>query len=340
MDSQNFYERLGVPRNATTEEIRSKWKKLIKQAHPDTVKKKMPSATEEEIAQAIDAANNFTQLINEAYETLRKPASREQYDAKLRYEEANNPKPRPNTTPSHSNRSRAPFNHQRTSQASRHSNESNNADDIFNRAYRNSTQRDTENFFRNATRKEEPRTDRNDSDNVFKHAYRNPTTEAFRAFTKQQFKKNQQRPHSAPEDNSEHDEGHNDSPYNRQNGNDPFHAPKDDKKPSLDPEIFQRLVRQNSQKKDWRNPQNWTVCDQSQTHTVFNSTNAYIQEIVKFIEANKLKYKQHTDIILGIPVCVIMVTARKDVFLKALEEEKRAHATRTRMQQRGSERDF
>ncbi len=84
METKNFYEHLGVSQNATTEEIRTQWRKLIRQVHPDMVKKQMPNATEEQLERAREAANNFSQLVNEAYETLRKPDSRERYDAQLR----------------------------------------------------------------------------------------------------------------------------------------------------------------------------------------------------------------------------------------------------------------
>lgn len=66
----NFYERLGVPLNATPEEIQKAFKQAARKAHPDVNKSR-------------DAEEEF-KAISEAYDTLKDPAKRSQYDASLR----------------------------------------------------------------------------------------------------------------------------------------------------------------------------------------------------------------------------------------------------------------
>jgi curved DNA-binding protein CbpA len=67
---RNFYEVLGVQRNATQQEIKEKYLNLARQYHPDRAKDK-------EIADRL-----FVQ-INRAYTTLSNRTKREQYDATL-----------------------------------------------------------------------------------------------------------------------------------------------------------------------------------------------------------------------------------------------------------------
>src|SRR6266852_157275 len=62
----DYYQLLGVPRNATPDQIRSAYRKLAKQHHPDT-------------GEAPDGAERFKQ-ISEAYEVLSDPERRQRYD--------------------------------------------------------------------------------------------------------------------------------------------------------------------------------------------------------------------------------------------------------------------
>src|SRR3954453_13665813 len=62
---RDYYEVLGVPRDASTEDIRRAYRRLARQYHPDVNKE--PGAEE-----------RFKE-ISEAYEVLRDPEKREQY---------------------------------------------------------------------------------------------------------------------------------------------------------------------------------------------------------------------------------------------------------------------
>lgn len=62
----NYYELLGVPRTATDEQIRSAYRKLARQFHPD-------------VNSAADAPEQFKR-ITEAYEVLTDPQRRQRYD--------------------------------------------------------------------------------------------------------------------------------------------------------------------------------------------------------------------------------------------------------------------
>lgn len=66
----NPYETLGVPVTATTTEIRSAYRALVKKFHPDAHN---PASSSVDIAR-----------INEAYDILSDPAKRRQYDLRLR----------------------------------------------------------------------------------------------------------------------------------------------------------------------------------------------------------------------------------------------------------------
>lgn len=68
MKFRDYYETLGVPREASQEEIRKAFRKLARKHHPDVAENK---ATAEE---------KFKE-INEAYEVLGDPAKRRKYDA-------------------------------------------------------------------------------------------------------------------------------------------------------------------------------------------------------------------------------------------------------------------
>lgn len=65
----NYYEIIGVPRNATQNEIKKKFRELAKKTHPDRTKKD----SEEEMAE-----------LNRAYEILSDKARREKYDKHLK----------------------------------------------------------------------------------------------------------------------------------------------------------------------------------------------------------------------------------------------------------------
>lgn len=68
MSKKDYYEVLGVPRDATEEEIKKAFRKLARKYHPD-VNRDNPKAAEEKFKE-----------INEAYEVLSNPERRAQYD--------------------------------------------------------------------------------------------------------------------------------------------------------------------------------------------------------------------------------------------------------------------
>jgi curved DNA-binding protein CbpA len=70
--TQDYYRVLGVPRNATQEEIRKEFRKLALRFHPDRNRDKSP--TEQQIAET-----TFKE-INEAYGILGNPEKRRAYD--------------------------------------------------------------------------------------------------------------------------------------------------------------------------------------------------------------------------------------------------------------------
>ena len=63
---QDYYEVLGVPRNASEEVVRKSFRKLAMEYHPDRNKD--------------DGASQKFQEINEAYQVLSDPQKRAQYD--------------------------------------------------------------------------------------------------------------------------------------------------------------------------------------------------------------------------------------------------------------------
>lgn len=70
LKSQNYYQRLGVDRNATFDEIKSSFKRIISKLHPD-------------INQTDKYATEKTQLIIEAYDCLKSDVLRREYDSKI-----------------------------------------------------------------------------------------------------------------------------------------------------------------------------------------------------------------------------------------------------------------
>ena len=69
---RNYYEVIGVPPQATTDEIKKKYRELARQFHPDVIKDK-----DKTLGQKV-----FTQ-INQAYRVLADPEKRSQYDSTL-----------------------------------------------------------------------------------------------------------------------------------------------------------------------------------------------------------------------------------------------------------------
>lgn len=69
---RNFYEVLGVPPNATTDEIKKKYREMAHKFHPDR-----PSVTDKSVGQ------KYFAQINRAYGVLSDPEKRAKYDATL-----------------------------------------------------------------------------------------------------------------------------------------------------------------------------------------------------------------------------------------------------------------
>lgn len=79
VSGKNYYEVLGVPRDATEETIRTKYRTLAKTMHPD-------------VSRAADAEQRFQEL-QVAFSTLSQPLARREYDSTLRQHEAKEAEP-------------------------------------------------------------------------------------------------------------------------------------------------------------------------------------------------------------------------------------------------------
>ena len=90
LERQNYYQRLGLTHNATSEEIAKAYKKIAKKYHPD-------------LNQDDSFANKKFQLILEAFECLNDETRRKKYDLKMGFNITPTPKkdnpiiPKPNT---------------------------------------------------------------------------------------------------------------------------------------------------------------------------------------------------------------------------------------------------
>ena len=82
--SKDYYSVLGVPKNATPEQIKQAYRKLVRKNHPDRftgTRKKYEQTGDPDLLKIIDEkitqANEKTQEINEAYQTLSDPDKRQ-----------------------------------------------------------------------------------------------------------------------------------------------------------------------------------------------------------------------------------------------------------------------
>ncbi|MFQ3548273.1 MAG: DnaJ domain-containing protein [Armatimonadota bacterium] len=116
---RDHYQVLGVPRNATPEQIKAKYKQMARKFHPD-------------IAEDKEVAHRIFLQVNEAYEVLIDPEKRKAYDATLRLEGIANagvnktqsaqpqPPPRPVNVPKELRDAELAFIQRRLEEAERH----------------------------------------------------------------------------------------------------------------------------------------------------------------------------------------------------------------------------
>ena len=69
VEFKDYYQTLGVPRTASSDDIRKAFRNLARQYHPDVAKEKNKRAAEEKF-----------KAINEAHEVLGDPEKRKRYD--------------------------------------------------------------------------------------------------------------------------------------------------------------------------------------------------------------------------------------------------------------------
>jgi len=88
--SHDYYGILGVSKNATPEEIREQYRKLIWEYHPDPpqgLRAKYQDKGDEDLLKIIDEKirenGEKCKLINEAFEVLSDPVKRKQYDEQV-----------------------------------------------------------------------------------------------------------------------------------------------------------------------------------------------------------------------------------------------------------------
>jgi curved DNA-binding protein CbpA len=109
MKRMNHYQTLGVPANATAEQIKVAYRHAIREAHPDQVVGRLARAEEAGNTREIDAAKRAMQKaeeqskqINAAYAVLSDPTKRRWYDLTLHRAGARStyrpPQPRPSPT--------------------------------------------------------------------------------------------------------------------------------------------------------------------------------------------------------------------------------------------------
>lgn len=88
--SHDYYGILGVSKNATPEEIRRQYRKLVREHHPDRfngLRAKYQDKGDEDLLKVIDEkireAGEKSKLLNEAFEVLSDPVKRKQYDGQV-----------------------------------------------------------------------------------------------------------------------------------------------------------------------------------------------------------------------------------------------------------------
>jgi len=88
--SHDYYGILGVSKNATFEEIRRQYRKLVREHHPDQfngLRAKYQDKGDEDLLKVIDEkireAGEKSKLLNEAFEVLSDPVKRKQYDGQV-----------------------------------------------------------------------------------------------------------------------------------------------------------------------------------------------------------------------------------------------------------------